>query len=607
MSLFIQNNTSIAGGLEKVVLVGQSSVDQRALASKLVSQLGTTSIPHSALVSKTSSAPNSITAVSQGDLLGSNVGSASQDSLYARSLRLRGEGPLQNALPAANETRRGQESKTIRDLIEGTSLLSTDELVRRLKKSGVDVNNSFMSREVYKTFPGSSTSFSGTLPDGTQIVSTGVVDNTGAITLSSVNKLTGESIFSVALDKLENAKGWTLRGGSLDTFNLVPIDTPLDALTTVFWAFSYTMYVNNSRSKRIDKTFDGISVLNVPRGVPMVDQQGNDADLGPCVGHDLVCTGMEIDKPGFHVHFPFGGDHTQVVFFAPCLGYFSTNIEKCCVPHDIGYWCAHDAWEVLNADTTVIHCVVDAVYARAFEILGSLDDGPVKWLCWLEMKIVLGALEGIVGFLVTLAVLIKDAWMGWIDNNPDSPMFNFNHAHDESCLCRNTKTGLKGTKPTVQCPGANRPGLAPPSQCRDLCKELGLNEDCYDCTYECAHDGNGKYIPPPYVKTDPAGKLKCCPGSAGTKDFDGKTLCQSIDAAEARCNCSQCGYCCGCVKKHLGPIIPPPGKGGNVITLGTDCDYYAWQFRGDKNNCCAGTAGARPEGPCNASTTENQC
>ena len=227
MSLFIQNNSAFAEGLEKVVLAGQSSVDQRGLTSRLVPQSGTTSIPHSAFVSKTSSAPNSTAAVSQVDPLGSNVGSASQDSLYVRSLRLRGEVPIQNALPVTNETQRGKESKTIRNLIEGTSILSADELVRRLKKSGVDVNDSFMAREVYKTFPGSSTSFSGTLPDGTQIVSTGVVDNTGAISLSSVNRLTGESIFSVVLDRLENARGWTLRGGSPDTINLVPIDTPL--------------------------------------------------------------------------------------------------------------------------------------------------------------------------------------------------------------------------------------------------------------------------------------------------------------------------------------------------------------------------------------------
>lgn len=400
----------------------------------------------------------------------------------------------------------------------------------------------------------------------------------------------------------------------------IPVDTKPSDIMLNLWIANFTL--RNSIVKVANRLRDEPSAAPIPsfelgggafaipdlRGSPNPgpDCPASSSETPPgrggcsstecCIPHDLVCTlpAVPFWLPGLGTGGIESGTGGHLAWFRDSCGNTITiDITNCCFHHDIDMWCSENDWQLSGANATAALCVATSL---GIAIANESSKNVFDELCIVAMQIIAPLYWPLTFSEVFLSL---ESILFWPDSRD---LVGYRGMNSASCLCG-------GNLPTYQCGGVEQKPNAPASRCNDLCVGAGLtaNEKCFPCSWQCQRDSAGNHIGT-YLQTDQSGqRLPCCPGSACTTDFDG-TPCKSFADADAKCNCSECGYCCGCVHKHIGPITPHPstGKGGGPITLGLDCDFY-WLPRGDRSNCCEGTGGSRPNSPCDINTSQFLC
>jgi hypothetical protein len=233
--------------------------------------------------------------------------------------------------------------------------------------------------------------------------------------------------------------------------------------------------------------------------------------------HDLVCT----DVP------------QQWTIPLPCANDVTVSIIDCCRNHDIDQWCGPPDLGLVGEALTPLQLAVaqgwllavnlklaGCIYAK---ILNGAESGSVPWYCGgiLTETIIGVAVATFVSAVYLIAVEVAgELLMG----SPQIPLLGQNK---DSCLCG-------GTKPTVGSYNQYDPGSYPDQTvpCRDMCQELGKNEDCFYCHWQCDFS-----VDPPTVSwvSDTTGAQQCCPGSAR------ECSCQ---CTPPKCECSKCQWQC---------------------------------------------------------------
>jgi hypothetical protein len=250
-----------------------------------------------------------------------------------------------------------------------------------------------------------------------------------------------------------------------------------------------------------------------------------------CITHDLVCTDINlgIGKIVFHN----GG--STLPRYVPCVGEINVDVLDCCKQHDVNMWCATDPFSLAIANANVVACItskINSAESSAYSganfwcqlvqfFKGILDDllGAISELITVIVHLigdVLVVALGVINALIeagTLGALkiIPDSWYSTILQvfgfvlSPD--LTNFDGRNSDSCLCGgNVPTTICSTQSTDTNP------------CRDVCKEMGDSENCYNCHWLCQYDQDGKRLPGKIFDRGPNDSSgnpvqNCCPGT----------------------------------------------------------------------------------------------
>jgi hypothetical protein len=279
-----------------------------------------------------------------------------------------------------------------------------------------------------------------------------------------------------------------------------------------------------------------------------------------CITHDLVCTNIPLFL-GLTMQFTQNG--TSIRASVPCVGSIDVNILGCCKQHDVSLWCSQTEADLTAANATVVGCVLQQVlfatqdayansnnwwcklFAGILDIFTSILDIVGGALIELINVLVAAVGDVVAGLLelVTLGLLSKtdlNNILGFGGNVLDQDLWDPNGQHQQSCLCG-------GTVPTTIC-SVQSDDTDP---CRDVCKEMGKSENCYQCNYQCVFQ-NGKPLPNKVLdlgQVDANGNplQPCCPGTDPnyTDPYTG-TLCSTIvDSYDAPCpTCEPCNWTC---------------------------------------------------------------
>jgi len=290
-----------------------------------------------------------------------------------------------------------------------------------------------------------------------------------------------------------------------------------------------------------------------------------------CIPHDLVCT---FPSSKINVDWPIGPDVlnwgrietdqvTIQMYGFPCAPNVNIYIGDCCYSHDIGVWCADSDLALLGVNSLFALCVTDAVIT-ALSNAYPCDDGSIG--CWFARRafdLCKLAFSWDLILLETFLFIAMEAFVA-ADLLTRGDYTNKGEINSASCLCG-------GNLPTYQCNGDSISGTPPnpASRCRNLCVENGKSENgCYWCTYDCTYDTNGNYSGVG-IQSDPDNRLCCCPGSAGTCDFNG-TPCEPIPNDFTNHCKNYYPYCYWkCVTKSRF-VIGPGGLSGPAALFGSN-------------------------------------
>lgn len=366
--------------------------------------------------------------------------------------------------------------------------------------------------KVLRTQPGVGSVHNAITPDGRYFTSVSEVDVNRNIQVT-VKEIGNDQIL-VNSKFIWNGDGWN-PANQKGTGASIPATLPLDSFTIAALA---TGIVNSN------------IVHTLSSGNNCDSLEENPSPNADCIIHDLVCTSpTEAGLPPI-----FTSDQKHIIFWAPFIGSYSVDISSCCFNHDIACWCAHNLGDVMLANFNVINCVLESIIAGAWtalgqelshmsglkRVLGSII-GPALVAAW-QILLLTGDISG-VPLLAVLYAAFNVGYDGflydWLTKNPCYA--NFDHSHDDSCLCG-------GTKPTVQCSNNNK--WTGYDGCVDICKLAGDSENCFNCGWVC--DGLGYAV---WTPDAPSGQY-CCPGTG--------TDCISESSTPAPNCCISCNWNC---------------------------------------------------------------
>jgi hypothetical protein len=277
-----------------------------------------------------------------------------------------------------------------------------------------------------------------------------------------------------------------------------------------------------------------INNIILPQRVPPSTGDPTTCQTAPCIAHDLVCSFPQVPIPEWSFTGPKAGileGNKQTMDFVgmPCLfGPVKVDLSSCCFSHDRAFWCSRSPEAALAANIKLADCIasklVDAI-VDAYNNFWSL-------LCLGVITIFTGGWAGVATLLDLGAVYFETvAWIelllgalvdyDWIHKRCDSywdlkDVYDCNGSHQASCLCG-------GKEPTTPCDndwsGLDKSMPNEQKLCRDLCKEVGTNNECcFDCGWTCSYDSTGQLILGKDGQALRTPKLSadgrpCCPGT----------------------------------------------------------------------------------------------
>jgi hypothetical protein len=363
-----------------------------------------------------------------------------------------------------------------------------------------EIGESRWNSEILRTQPGSTTMHSAITSGGVHITSSASVDNDRNIQVTVGVSNTGLILVNSKLKW--NGINWEAASREGTTTQQISPSTPLDSIVVSALVVGVASYLIGSKANAVPTNQNNPSNEDNPCDLFTTNPNPEFSD---CIIHDLVCTPLGGGD------WPFTTDHRHIQFWAPGIGSYKVDIGNCCFNHDIACWCAHIGQDVDEANRVVLNCILGDVIAGAWTTLAHED-----W--WWGKKAVVGALLGIWTIATAGADLViggifdlgyDGALKAWLDNNPCYA--NFDHSHDDSCLCG-------GSKPTVQCQNDQSSQWGGYDGCTDICKVAGgdsaAREVCFPCHWQCAYDSNGKLLPRQLI-TSSTGE-PCCPGTDGS-------------------------------------------------------------------------------------------
>lgn len=377
----------------------------------------------------------------------------------------------------------------------------------------------------------------------------------GSMTMAIASAAKGTNI-SVTLKPLGNEQ-WEIGNGISTRTAYIPDIMPLEVLATIGWA-SYVgnqMFADKMLSKSSNyNASSGTTVEQIFSNPVILSNPTSNPPQTLCITHDLVCS--NISFLGLNL-ISFTQNQTSVQQQVPCLGEINVNVEDCCKQHDVSIWCSQTENDLAAANLAVIACITAKVIAARQEAFWSIKWTWGTFLCKLTNSVVelfsdivdvaggvlleiLTALADLVGeALATVLGLLSlgqvpqsllQSILGTSEAILSPDLWDYDGSHAQSCLCR-------GTVPTTQCSeqslDANgnlpdgSPGINP---CRDVCKEMGKAENCFNCGWICNDLGQ------PIWTEAPTGQ-SCCPGTG--------TDCGNTESTAPVPNCCvNCNYNC---------------------------------------------------------------
>jgi hypothetical protein len=270
-----------------------------------------------------------------------------------------------------------------------------------------------------------------------------------------------------------------------------------DAATQVnmgLWVL-YALFVKYlTTNKKIQQPTSG-------KGTASKNKGGRVLGLGGCcINHDMICSDPFANE--VYVNF-FGCD-------------FTASVLDCCKQHDVDLWCGASDTNIVTMTAYLLS--INAKFAAC--IIAKLVYAAAEQLPWYCGGVVGGLIIGFVIGLFVSAVAFLGTLGGGIYHYKDE-FFPGDGRHNHCCLCG-------GDTPTAFC-GKN------PSDCRDMCKEMGMKQKCFNCHWKCNYN-KGKFVGVSWMSDN---KLPCCTGTQQVPcSRDEKT-------ASSMCpTCYVCGWGC---------------------------------------------------------------
>jgi hypothetical protein len=413
-------------------------------------------------------------------------------------------GAKKSTNPQTNNTTKNGSTPINPEIKAKLATIATD-VKKQLGKEGWE-------NQILRTTPGSSTVTTAVTPAGDYLSSVATVDQLRNINLKVKDLKSDRTIINIQLQWI--GTGWNASNANTDATAIVPTSVSLDGLATIALATAIA-----ARNTEIQAASTSSSDL-------CSQVQIQPSGQSDCIVHDLVCT------PFSGQDWPFSSDHKHIEFWAPCVGSYQADISGCCFNHDIACWCSHNQGDIALANFNVINCIIESIIAGAYTALAQADlfflaaafcaTLIFAWQATLLTFSVLGV--PVVGALYVLFNVFYDATLTWLTDAPC--YFNFDHSHDNSCLCG-------GTMPTTQCQGLVGNNYGP---CVDICKlagDSGNETGCFNCGWVCDTTQNPPV--PVWTPTAPSGQT-CCPGT--------QEECISESAAPIPTCCYNCWWNC---------------------------------------------------------------
>ncbi|MFI5200891.1 MAG: hypothetical protein ACHQNE_00705 [Candidatus Kapaibacterium sp.] len=395
------------------------------------------------------------------------------------------------------------------------------------------------------------------------------VQDDGSMVMTTTSSTLGSNI-SINFKPLGNEQ-WEISSGNTAHTAAIPDIMPLQVIAAIAWASHIAkMWMiqkaitskSNSLSGGPAGGTTGESAFSYNGATTLSSQNGNSIENSTppspqnsaqtlCITHDLLCS------DNLAMSFTHGG--TSVSRFVPCVGSIDVNVLNCCKQHDVSLWCSQSEADLTAANAAVIGCILQDVLGATQDAYANSDN----WWCKVfssildiittifdiaegalyELINVLVAVVGDIGAalmeLVTLGLLSQtdlNNILGFGGNLYDQDLWDPYGQHQQSCLCG-------GTVPTTQCIKYSD-GTFGYDNCRDVCKEMGKAENCYQCNYYCVYQ-DGKPLPNKSLDLGPLDssgnpKQPCCPGT------DPNSGCSEIaqNLAAACPTCDQCNWTC---------------------------------------------------------------